>query len=74
MNKRKFEKVCSGPNKISRKIQKTAEYLIDNEITFEGSRLTGEARNAGIVFMGTTMAIGEKLTKRQYLRHLERIR
>lgn len=68
MNKRKFEKVCSGPNKISRKIQKTAEYLIDNEITFDGSRLTGEARNAGIVFIGTTMAVGENLTKGKYLR------
>ena len=68
MNKRKFEKMCSGPNKISRKIQKTAEYLIDNETTFEGARLTGEARNAGIVFIGTTMAIGENLTKGQYLR------
>ena len=68
MNKRKFEKMCSGPNKVSRKIQKTAEYLVDNELTFEGGRLTGDARNAGVVFIGTTMAIGEKLTKRQYLR------
>ena len=68
MNKRKFEKMCSGPNKISRKIQKTAEYLVDNELKFDGALLTGDARNAGVVFIGTTMAIGEKLTKRQYLR------
>jgi hypothetical protein len=67
MNKRKFEKMCSGPNKVSRKIKKTAEYLVDNEITFEGARLTGDARNAGVVFIGTTMAIGENLTKRQYM-------
>ena len=68
MNKRKFEKMCSGPNKVSRKIQKTAEYLVDNELKFDGALLTGDARNAGVAFIGTTMAIGENLTKRQYLR------
>ena len=68
MNKRKFEKMCSGPNKISRKIQKTAEYLVDNELKFDGALLTGDARNAGVAFIGTTMAIGEKLTKGEYLR------
>ena len=68
MNKRKFEKMCSGPNKVSRKIKQTAEYLVDNELTFEGARLTGDARNAGVELMGITMAIGEKLTKGQYLR------
>ena len=68
MNKRKFEKMFSGPNKVSRKIQKTAEYLVDNELTLEGARLTGEARNAGVAFIGTTMVIGESLTKRKYLR------
>ena len=68
MNKRKFEKMCSGPNKVSRKIQKTAEYLVDNELKFDGALLTGDARNAGVEFMGVTMAIGEKLTKGEYLR------
>ena len=67
MNKRKFEKMCSGPNKVSRKTQKTAEYLVDNELKFDGAHLTGDARNAGVAFIGTTMAIGENLTKRQYM-------
>lgn len=68
MNKRKFEKMCSGPNKVSRKIQKTAEYLVDNELKFDGAHLIGDARNAGVAFIGTTMAIGENLTKGEYLR------
>ena len=68
MNKRKFEKMFSGPNEVSRKIKQTAEYLVDNELTLEGARLTGDARNAGVAFIGITMAISENLTKRKYLR------
>lgn len=66
MNERKFNKLTSRGIRISRRMKKTAVFIVDNKM-IRNPELTQEQRSDIIGFTAASMAIGEKLARRSTL-------